>query len=88
MNALPEESEDDQFVVYPVPVDNGEDFTVEVPENSIEIRMIDLSGRQQRSVPVNNKRRVSVSSQGLNSGIYYLQVLHSHGSAFKKVMVK
>src|SRR5690606_13001062 len=43
---LAEEEVSSNFVVYPVPVDRGDDFVVEVPAESTEVRVIDLSGRQ------------------------------------------
>lgn len=85
---LAEENPESKFVVHPVPVAQGEDFIVELPDASLEVKVLDLNGRQHRSVPVNNETRVVVSSQGLESGIYYMQVLHLRGSEYKKVMVK
>jgi hypothetical protein len=88
VNALPEESAENQFAVYPVPVKQGDDFTIELPDQSREVKLLDLNGKQHRSVAVNNESSISVSSQGLESGIYYFQVIHARGSEFKKVMVK
>jgi hypothetical protein len=83
-----EENSESKFMVHPVPVIQGEDFIVELPEASQEVKVLDLNGKQHRSVPVNNETRIAVSSQGLESGIYYMQVLHLRGSEYKKVMVK
>jgi len=83
-----EEEVTSNFVVYPVPVERGSDFIVEVPAASTEVRVIDMNGRQFRSVAVNNETKLLISSEGLESGLYYMQVLNPHGSAFKKVMVK
>ncbi len=85
---LAEEEPADQFVVYPVPVEQGADFTVLLPTASKEVKVIDMNGREHRSVPVSSQDKLSISSQGLVTGIYYLQVIHSRGSEFKKVLVK
>ena len=85
---LAEENFESKFEVHPVPVIQGEDFIVELPEASLEVKVLDLNGRQHKSLPVNNETRIAVSSQGLESGIYYMQVLHMRGSEYKKVMVK
>ena len=83
-----EESAESQFVVYPVPVESGQDLTVEVPAYSSMVKVIDMHGKEHNSVPVNEERQVNVPTRGLESGIYYLQVLHSRGSEYKKVMVR
>jgi hypothetical protein len=87
-DVLAEENFESKFEVHPVPVIQGEDFIVELPEASLEVKVLDLNGRQHKSLPVNNETRIAVSSQGLESGIYYMQVLHMRGSEYKKVMVK
>lgn len=88
MPTLAEEEISSNFVVYPVPVERGNDFVVEVPAESTEVRVIDLNGRQHRRVAVTNERKVFISSEGLDAGLYYMQVMNPYGSAFKKVMVK
>jgi hypothetical protein len=86
--SMPEEDATEQMVVYPVPVEPGAEFVVELPDASKEVRMLDMNGQQHRRVPVTTETQVSISSEGLRSGIYIVQVLHQRGTAFKKVMVK
>lgn len=86
--AAQEENADEKLQVYPVPIESGADFVVELPQESREVRMLDMNGRQHLSVPVSTETQVSISSQGLRSGIYFVQVLHQRGAAVKKVMVK
>lgn len=87
-NGLEEESQDEKFVVYPVPVKQGDDFTLELPAASKEVNLFDLNGKQHRNLAVDNETTVNVSSQGLDAGIYYFQVIHGRGSEYKKVMVR
>jgi hypothetical protein len=86
--SMPEEDASEKVVIYPVPIEPGADFVVELPQASREVRMLDMNGRQHRRVPVTTETQVNISSEGLRSGIYLVQVLHEHGTVLKKVMVK
>lgn len=71
-------------VVYPNPASNN--VTVEVPESS-QISLIDMNGRQI-STKSNSGQKESFDVSSLESGIYFIQILHEGNTATKRLLVK
>lgn len=71
-------------VVYPNPATNN--VTVEVPESS-QLSLIDMNGRQIITKS-NSGQKENFDVSSLESGIYFIQILHEGNTATKRLLVK
>lgn len=70
--------------VYPNPASNY--VMVNVPESS-QISLVDMNGRQIYTKS-NSGQKESLDVSALESGIYFIQILHEGNSATKRLLVK
>ncbi len=69
------------FKIYPNPATHRLFVDIKIETNEAVLEIFDITGKQVRSIPVNQLNRTEIDIQSLNSGIYILRMRTEKGIA-------
>jgi hypothetical protein len=76
------------FQVFPNPIHAGQSFTINFsdPETQYEIDILNTQGRQIKKIAGSNEP-LEISTQGIDSGFYFIRKISSKGTSVIKLLV-
>jgi len=89
--SIEEELTEQDFQVFPVPVNKGAEFFILVPEsaNIHRIELVDILGRVQLFNKVDqNSKELSVHVDGISTGVYLLKLSGENYSFNKRIVIR
>lgn len=84
---IDEKSKDQNFTVYPNPVNSGDLFTLNHPSASYDIELYSVSGKQLL-VQKNNVGKTELNTENLPAGLYLVQLISDGNRETKKLIIR
>jgi len=85
VNIFDEYEDDNRLMVYPNPA--GDQLFIEMPENMMEIQLLDMTGRVVYEIQ-DARKQIAIKADGFSIGIYLLKVSTKDGLLTRKILIK